>query len=478
MLLNFIKSALTAIFIITAVNQLTGQTVYSTGLDFDDAGYGNVLKKAQLTRSLDNVPASASIKMYAPYPKNQEQYGTCTAWASAYCGRTIVEAIKNQWTDRQYITENAYSPAFLFRMLQPNDQICRGGSSISVAFDIMKDKGTLSYKDLPGTCIPSLNQSQLTKAVNGKIKDFLRLFDINASSTEKIQAVKKSISEKKPVIFGMTCPPSFFSAKDLWEPVEEPLKSYGGHALCVVSYDDSKYGGAFEIQNSWGTLWGNQGYTWIRYEDYARFTPYAFEFVDLPDPKPQLADFSGQIKFVLSTGNEMPANLLLSSRGLNVISAQTTQEPLTIYQSRQPYASGTRFRMYISNNEPAYVYALSTDLSNQITKIFPYADGISAALTYKKNEVPIPDEEHFIEFDNKPGKDFLCVLYSKNELNINDLIQKIRAQQGTFSERIYKVIGDKIADSKNIEFSKDKIAFQGYSKGKSIIPLIVELEHR
>src|SRR5437868_6482065 len=82
----------------------------------------------------------------------------------------------------------------------------------------------------------------------------------------------------------------FDKAKDVWKPTEEPLLSYGGHALCVVSYADNKYGGAVEIQNSWGTTWGNQGYTWIKYEDFARFTHYAFEFVELPDPKPELAD--------------------------------------------------------------------------------------------------------------------------------------------------------------------------------------------
>lgn len=472
-----IKSIFTAILLIIAGNQLSAQTVYSKGLDFDDAGYDKVLKKAKLTRSLESVPASASIKMYAPFPKGQGVYGTCSAWASAYCGRTIVEAVKNKWTDRQYITENAYSPAFLFRMLQPDDNTCKGGSSISTAFAILKDKGTLSYNDLPGSCIPSINQAQLTKAGNGKIKDFLRLFDINTSAQVKIQAVKKSISEKKPVVFGMICPPSFHYAKEVWKPTEEALQSYGGHAMCVVGYDDEKYGGAFEIQNSWGPNWGNEGYIWIKYEDFAKFTPYAFEFVDLPDPSPEIADLSGQIKFVLSTGMEMSVNLLMSTRGLKVVPVKTTPGPLTIYQGQQSYLSGTKFRMYISNNQPAYVYAISTDLSNEITKIFPYEEGISAALTDKKNDISIPDEDHFIEFDNKPGKDFLCVLYSKEELNINDLVQKISDQQGSFSEKIYKVIGDKMADPKNIQFSKENISFQGFSKGKSIVSMIVELEH-
>ena len=144
----------------------------------------------------------------------------------------------------------------------------------------------------------------------------------------------------------------------------------------------------------------------------------------------------------------------------------------------QAYTSGTQFRMYISNNQPAFVYAISSDLSNEVSKIFPYEDGISAALTDKKNDVALPDEDHFIEFDNKPGKDFLCVLYSRDELNLNDLVQKIGSLQGTFSDRIFKVVGSKMVEPKNISFSKDKLAFEGFSKGKSVVAMMVELEHR
>ena len=477
-MIHFTKLIVFFLCLLGISSQILAQDIKFRGLDFDDDGYEKVLKKAKLTRSLDVLPIMSSLKKYAPYPKTQGNHGTCTAWATAYCGRTIVEAVKKEWTDRNFITENAYSPAFLFRMILPQDANCKGGSAISDAFDILKESGALFYKDIPGLCTTSVDQAGLTKAGNEKIKDYLRLFDVTTTNKVKIEAVRKSISEKKPVVFGMTCPPSFFKVKELWEPIEEPLQSWGGHALCVIGYDDEKFGGAFEIQNSWGTEWANSGYCWIKYEDFARFTRYAYEFVDLPVIKPEVPDLSGSIKLVLSDGNSMPANLFVSTRGLGVVPAKTAPGPLTLYRMLQPYTSGTRFRIYISNNQPAYVYAISTDLSNEITKIFPYEEGISAALTDKKSDVAIPDEDHYIEFDNKPGKDLLCVIYSRDELNINDLVQKISAEKGSFNEKIFKVLGDKIADPKNINFSKDKIAFEGFSKGKSIVPMIVEMEHK
>lgn len=494
-------SVLVAFILLNISNIVSAQEIKFTGLDFDDEGYGKVLKKARRTRGPENLPVSTSLRMYAPYPKSQGWHGTCSAWASAYCGRTIVEAIKQNWTDRNYITENAYSPAFLFRLMVPKDSICRGGSALSDAFDLLKEKGVLTYNEFPGECTPVITDSALTKAGDEKIKDFVRLFDITASNTSKIDAVKKSLSEKKPVVFGMTCPPSFLKVIELWEPTEEPVQSYGGHALCAIGYDDEKFGGAFEIQNSWGTEWAKEGYCWIKYEDFARFTRYAYEFIDLPVIKPTVPDLSGNIKLVLENGNQMPAALFVPNRtrGLRVVPTKSASDSSAMpgsslalqdssqteaglspahYRTLVPYASGTRFRIYISNNEPAYVYAISTDLSNEITKIFPYVEGISAALTDKKTEVAIPDEEHFIEFDYKPGRDWLCVLYSKDEMNIDDVVKKISEQKGNFSERVYKALSDKIAESKATTYSKDNIAFTGFTNGKSIVPLIVMMEHK
>ena len=231
--------------------------------------------------------------------------------------------------------------------------------------------------------------------------------------------------------------------------------------------------------HSWGTDWGNNGYIWIRYNDFATFTKYAFEFIDFQEPKPEIPDLSGSIKLTLADGSNMPANLLVSTRGLSVVPAKIAQGPLTLYRTAQPYNSGTRFRIYISNNEPAYVYSFSTDLSNEVTKIFPNEESISAALTNKKNAVAIPDEDHFIEFDNKPGKDYLCVLYAKNAMPINEILKKIKEeQQGSFSERIFKVIGTEMLEPKNIKFSPNEIGFSGFSLGKSVVAMLVELEHK
>ena len=32
------------------------------------------------------------------------------------------------------------------------------------------------------------------------------------------------------------------------------------HAMTIIGYDDNKYGGAFEVMNSWGEAFGNKGF--------------------------------------------------------------------------------------------------------------------------------------------------------------------------------------------------------------------------
>jgi hypothetical protein len=74
----------------------------------------------------------------------------------------------------------------------------------------------------------------------------------------------------------MNCPDSFFVARDVWRPWENSSVNHGGHSMCVVGYDDTRYGGAFEVQNSWGETWGNGGYIWIPYDVFAAFTREAY----------------------------------------------------------------------------------------------------------------------------------------------------------------------------------------------------------
>lgn len=57
-------------------------------------------------------------------------------------------------------------------------------------------------------------------------------------------------------------------------------ESDGGHMVTIVGYDDTRFGGAFKVINSWGTGWGDGGFFWIPYSDMADVSLVAFVLKD------------------------------------------------------------------------------------------------------------------------------------------------------------------------------------------------------
>jgi len=80
--------------------------------------------------------------------------------------------------------------------------------------------------------------------------------------------IKACVAEGFPVIFGFDCFTSLMSTAVTKTGVipfpkanEAPI---GGHCVTCIGYSDSKK--ALEIQNSWGTGWGEKGFGWLPYD--------------------------------------------------------------------------------------------------------------------------------------------------------------------------------------------------------------------
>ncbi len=457
------KKTILLLILTICVNQINVKAQeYGTGLEFNDNEYEKQPIKAKLTRSLygPTLPDKSSLKKWAPTPKTQGKYSTCVSWATAYAGYTIIDNQKKNHTNQQQKDNNTYSPPFIYRLIS-RDNSCRTGTYISKALEIMKSKGVPTYKDYNVICADaSVPQHLYSKATRHKIKDFARIFSTTHNNDYKIMVTQKALSEGKPVVIGMSTPRSFYQAKGVWQPTENPRGRFGGHAMCVIGYDDNKYGGAFEIMNSWGTHWGNGGFIWVKYRDYANFTKYAYEMFEFPKRKPESYDLSGSFKLVLSNGQEMKVR---KNQGK--------------YEVRQAYRSGTQFRLMISNNEPAYVYAFGTDATKSTFQIFPHGKYVSPALTYKQNNVAIPDEDHFIEMDNTIGTDYMFVLYSKKPLNLNSIRNKFEKYSGSPTQRLSYALGNNMVTPSNIESLEGQMRFRAKSKGKSVVALTVAIQH-
>lgn len=257
--------------------------LHSQGLIFDKDGFLDG-DKIEITRD-DRIPNVASLKRYTPYVLTQNR-SNCVAYSVA-TARTMLFARDYNVRGKDTITSCLFSPHWVYyRNKELGDTDCMNGLNLEkVSVDVLNNgippMFSVEYDDyypwgqveLCNFYPNSYEEDKLT-ASKYKVEDVYRL--------QNLEEIQLAISKGMPCVVGMLIPESFKSriSKDVWEPTSSD--SYGnsyGHAMVVVGYDNYKYGGAVEIMNSWGERWGNNGFIWIRYEDFLKYTlgVYAYD---------------------------------------------------------------------------------------------------------------------------------------------------------------------------------------------------------
>ncbi|TAG06821.1 MAG: cysteine protease, partial [Cytophagia bacterium] len=95
---------------------------------------------------------------------------------------------------------------------------------------------------------------------------------------------------------------------------------------------------------------------------------------------------------------------------------------------------------------------------------------------YKGNSIALPSEKHFVRMDNTIGKDYMCLLYSKEPLDIQDIKSRIAAEEGDFAQKVNAVLGNDLV--KNTNFQNSKISFSAKSNQQKVVAMILEVEHQ
>jgi len=477
---------------------LQAQEVFTTGLLFSKEKYANVKQLAPLTtRSFTSIPSSYSLKAFCPTPLSQGRQPSCVGWASGYGARTISNAIKKGWeNNKSLINQNIFSPAFVYNTIKFKDDIdCKKGSYIADAMFLIKNYGITSWNDFPYT--DQKCQSKPTKygfqlATNNKIATYLKLANWD-NPNNLANKVKKALANKNPVVIGMRISSSFYKVNGVWSGVQ--VGNVGGHAMVVIGYDDDKYGGAFELMNSWGTRWGNNGFAWVRYADFEKYVKTAYVMVDniktpapkpepkpqpkpkpKPKPKPEVIALKGSLILQLSNGDNMPVQLNPNtSRNFNIVAVQKTT-----YYVAMPYKSGTQFRIRFKSEKPAYIYLIGYGGGDKsVNALYPF-DNYSAYFGFSNSEVAIPNEDYFIEIDNVPGKDILCILYSTKPIDIKKTISTIKDGKGNFTTKIKSYFKSDLYQGKEVAFQSNKISFnaKSNSSNSNIVPIFISINHK
>jgi len=430
----------------------------------DDEAYASIPVKAkQLTRSYANLPSRCSLRSFCPTPMSQGQYGTCTSWAVAYAARTIMEAETMGLTNSDQLSQEAFSPSFVYAKIKhDNDPNCQNGSFISDALNLLKRQGVPKMASFHTDCASYIPDNVQHQASSFVIKDYFTLFSSDASVDRKISATKMALAQGRPIVISMECYKSFSNAGHCWNGDADVLR--GHHAMCVVGYDDDVEGGAFQLMNSWGTWWGEGGFTWVRYSDFGRYVRYGYEmYLDKSHKASSKTLLSGNMEIRLATGS--PMRVELKKVGTD-----------WVYKALHGYPSGTRYRIYLTNNQPAYVYVIGADMRGSADLLFPPSPKVSPALVYSSNNIAIPDEEWYIEMDNTVGTDYLWVIYSPSELPIDDIIREMRGSQESFAVKASRVYNSFGVNTAAVEYNNTQVAFS-CNTPESFVPIVIEIPH-
>jgi len=454
---------------------------HATGDNTSPEEFERILKTAdRATRDFTNLPPSFTLKKYAPVPQNQDPYGTCVAWSSAYAARTISYAIKRNMINADSIKKYAFSPGYLYyKVKAATDVDCSAGASILTAMEVMTSNGAMLKKEGLVDCAVNIpEKAELQKAAPYKIKTFLSLVKKMDSITKnEIIKIKKSLTEKKPVVISMKIDDMFQTVplSGIWSPETDFVK-IASHAMCIVGYDDKIGGGSFEVMNSWSTKWGNKGFFWLSYKQVMKYGNYAVEMMDY---EPGKAAISGDIEFVkLVNDSDVPlpvSRTKINTR--NIVVQGKEKAEFSLYKLTDNLNSGDRFKMKFSTNSPSFIYVFAEDEKPKISRLFPPNPAISAAINSPAATYYFPSDSTHAKLDNTAGKENFCILYSKSEIDFEGLMNYIKETNVSIFKGVKDKLGSRLLDINKVKFREDRINFQAPADDKSVLCFFVEMKH-
>ena len=490
-----LNNVTTFILLFCCLKGLYSQT--NTGLILDENKYTKVpLAATYTTKSYNKLPYKASLKKYCPSAGDQYDTGTCVGWAVAYGARTIIEAMNNDWDTKNaldQINANTFSPSFIYNAVlaaEGRENDCMLGAHISDALQIMKNKGALKLSDFPfdANCEIAVKEEHHAKAKANRILDYNRL-SFTQKDNAKVNRVRQSLANNYPVILGIKILDNFKTIKHENHTCNPKLGNpqlSNIHAMLVVGYDDLEQ--KFELMNSWGTNWSNEGFIYIKYEDFNQYAKEAYEILhEVPQAiSNKMVNIAAHVDFAELAMQEENGKLECTAEQIGLMAVKGKQN---YYSMVQEHYSSYGYQIYLNPEmQNMSVYLFSIDNSNHIELLYPFnedilglygqdSDNLLVALTpYVAGTIAIPHEDYCMQLNQNVGT-INCFLFSKTPIEIDPLLKKIQHSTGNLAERIDAALGKHKTNIDNIKFNPHRVSFEGNIGNNEIIPIIVDVNH-
>ena len=225
---------------------------------------GLVLPPIRVPRKVDYTTAMTPVR-------DQGDEGTCVAFAS-------VVGVKEYEDTKEYKKIIELSPRYLYALCKKNDDAPGAdGTYPRVAMKMLLKYGVSLESYWP------YHPHQKDKPKSGAGKS-AKTYRIKAyARLSSLDEMKRSLLVNGPFLAGVEVFASWFTDRvSKTGVIPLPKKNdalEGGHAICIMGYDDSKK--ILKFKNSWSAGWGDRGYGYMKYEYIERYCSDAWSATDL-----------------------------------------------------------------------------------------------------------------------------------------------------------------------------------------------------
>lgn len=467
---------------------LLPQFGYGQGMIFDPVEFSK-LPQAPTTdgsKSLGVLPFKLDMTENVPTVITQGKTNqTCVAISTAvYAIGTQRAAALNNTNPQQILVDYALSPIYFFAREKNND--CSVAVRLDEVAKFLRDRGSVPFQTLNAV---NCNDGRISTVLKSpveliKIKEVHWVFQKEKSTEADIKyGVKKQISEKRPVVVGINLDENFKKVSrdnPFYVPTGNPLSEIG-HAVTVIGYDDSKQ--AFKLVNSQGTEWGDNGFFWMRYTDFAAHAHGGFVMHLFPEPlnngKPAPARLGGTFDF---------KSIKSTPSGLTFINETPKHILGGMYElTKKDWKVGQQFQLYAENTQQSeHICVFSINNKNQINIHWPrdikynemtYGLGESD-LVGQSAKIVIPGTESALVIEDT-GTDHLCILYGNNPIKseLQSILQRIQSSSGNILTRVQSALGSRLVKT-GVEYAPAKMEFKASPQQGDIVPIILEVKSK
>ena len=234
------------------------------------------------------VPLKVDYTSQMTPVRDQKDEGTCVAFAS-------VVGVKEYEDQKEYRKPIKLSPRYVYSFCKKFDGFPdEEGTYPRIAMKMLLKYGVCPESFWPYRPFQSNDHKPGAdlKAKTYRIKAYARM--------KTLLEMKRSLMVNGPFLAGVRVYDSWFTPKaqktGLIPMPKKGEEIAGGHAICIVGYDDPRK--LFKFKNSWSKKWADKGYGYLPYAYIQKYCQDAWSATDLiENPKALVKTIEASLSF-------------------------------------------------------------------------------------------------------------------------------------------------------------------------------------